>query len=517
MFIPVLSPEQSAEWDRRAEAAGIELATLMETAGRSSAAVLAARFPQAVGQGVLVACGTGNNGGDGWVLARALHRLEVPIWVAALPGPGSALAERMASRARAEGVRCVAHDGPWPGVGLVVDAILGTGARGAPRPPTGALIGRLNDLAVPIIAIDGPTGVDLRTGVVHEVAVRSGLSITFGGLRRGHLLGREEVGDVVVVDIGHPPALPAWPQLVTDDHAAAWLPRLRAEAYKGDRGRVVVLGGDAGMTGALRLAGRSAFGAGAGLVHAVAPAATIAALTAAEPDLQTCAQSFEESPTETLVGLLARADAVVVGPGLGRAPGRREFIAGVLSTARAAVLDADGLIAFQGEMAGLRALAEDRVIVLTPHIGEFRALFPQLASSLELDPWVAAEAAAGESGCTVVLKGVPSVVARSGKGSWTIAAGNPGLATGGSGDLLSGFIGTLLAQGLEPEIAAALGSQVLGRAGDLAARRHTARGMRPMDVISALPDLWRAWAARRQSPPPARPPVLVELDRPLQD
>ncbi len=510
--LPVLSPDQSAAWDASAVDGGVALATLMESAGRATAAVLAARFAHRLRDGVLVAAGPGHNGGDGWVLARALQRLEVPVWVTALPGRGAELREAMAARARAEGVREVAPDGPWPSVGLAVDALLGTGAQGAPRPPLAALLDRLLDLDVPVVAIDGPTGIDLQSGISHG-APRADLSITFGGLRRGHLLARDEVGAVVVTDIGHPPADPAWPTLVTDHQAAEWLRRLRSLDHKGDRGRVVIVGGDAGMIGAARMAGRSAFGAGAGLVHVVAPPESVAALVQAEPDVQTLAHPLDQPPSEALLELVRRADAVVIGPGLGRDPSRRGLVAALISTARAVVLDADALVAFQGAVPELRALA-GRPLVLTPHPGEFRTLFPDLAPGRELDPWAAAASAAAASGATVLLKGVPTVIAREGRAALTVAAGNPGLATGGSGDVLSGLVGTALAQGLAPEVAAAFGAQALGRAADLAARRSSARTLRPMDVVAALPDLWREWEVIRLAPPVARPPVLLELERP---
>jgi NAD(P)H-hydrate epimerase len=462
---------------------------------------------------VLVAAGPGHNGGDGWVVARALHRLDVPVWVTSPASAGAPLRERMAGLARAEGVREVAPDGPWPRVGLVVDALLGTGASGPPRPPVAALLDRLHDLESPVVAVDGPTGVDLLSGMVHG-APRADLTVTFGGFRRGHLLARDEVGTVVVVDIGHPPAEPDWPVLVSDRDAAEWLPGLRADDHKGTRGRVVVVGGDAGMTGAIRMAARAAFAAGAGLVHAVAPAETVAALVQAEPDLQTLVHPFDRDPSPTLQELVSRADAVVIGPGLGRAPGRRELVAALARAARALVLDADALVAFQGATEDLRRLAEGRPVVLTPHPGEFRTLFPELASQRELDPWGAATAAAERTGAVVLLKGVPTVVASTGHSSLTVASGNPGLATGGSGDVLSGLIGTALALRLEPEIAAAVGAQALGRGADIAARRASARSLRPMDVIAALPDLWREWDVLRRSPPPPHPPVLVELPRP---
>jgi ADP-dependent NAD(P)H-hydrate dehydratase / NAD(P)H-hydrate epimerase len=511
-MIPVLTPDQSKAWDEVAVNAGIELATLMESAGRAVAAVLSERYAHLLRTGVLVAAGPGNNGGDGWVIARALHRADVPVWVTSSE-PGSQLRERMARLARAEGVREVAPDGPWPSVGLIVDALLGTGAAGAPRPAIAALVARIHDLEVPIVAVDGPTGVDLLTGVVHG-ATRADVSVTFGGVRRGHLLARDEVGTVVVVDIGHPPPNPAWPIVVTDLQAVEWLRRLRARDHKGDRGRVVIVGGAAGMTGALRMAARAAFAAGAGLVHAVAPPETVAALLQAEPDLQTFSHPFDQPPTRALLDLVAGADALAIGPGLGREPSRRGLVTAVVEAARTAVLDADALVLFAGGMAELAALSRGRPVVLTPHPGEFRSLFPELASVRELDPWAAVTRATETSGATVLLKGVPTVIASASGPLLTVAAGNPGLATGGSGDVLAGLVSTGLAQGLEPIAAAGLGAQALGRAADLGARRHTARGLRPMDVVNALPDLWREWELLRVARPAPRLPTLFELPRP---
>jgi ADP-dependent NAD(P)H-hydrate dehydratase / NAD(P)H-hydrate epimerase len=510
--IPILSSEQSKSWDQRAVAAGVDLATLMENAGRAVAVVLTDRYAHPLRAGVLVAAGPGNNGGDGWVLARALHRLDLPVWVAST-GTGSELCERMARLSRTEGVREVSPDGPWPTLGLAVDALLGTGASGAPRPAIAALLARIHDLELPVLAIDGPTGVDLSTGVVHD-PIRADLTVTFGGLRRGHVLARDEVGDVIVVDIGLPPPDPAWPSLVTDHQAVHWLRRLRPRDHKGDRGRVVIVGGAAGMTGALRMAARAAFAAGAGLVHAVAPAETVAALVQAEPDLQTLSQPFDQKPSQALLDLVEKADALAVGPGLGREPGRRELVTSLVKCSKAAVLDADALVAFAGQIGELAELSRDRPLVLTPHPGEFRTLFPDLASVRELDPWAAAESAARTSGATVLLKGVPTVVASPGASLLTVIAGNPGLATGGSGDVLTGLVSTGLAQGLESAAAAALGAQVLGRAADFAARRHTARALRPMDVVGALPDLWREWELLRTERPAARSPILFELPRP---
>ena len=512
-LLPVLSPLQSTAWDARAERAGIALATLMDAAGRATATVLLREFPHAARQGVLVAAGTGHNGGDGWVLARALHRLDMPVWVTSLPGTPAPLTAHVAALARADGVRDVAPDGPWPSLGLVVDAILGTGASGAPRAPAAALLERLLDLDLPVLAIDGPTGLDAGTGVVHG-ATRADLTVTFGGFRRGHLLARDEAGDIVVVDIGHPPAEPGAPLFVTDAFAAARLPALHASDHKGERGRVVVLGGDTGMSGAARLAGRAAFAAGAGLVHVVAPADTIAAVRAAEPDLQTLLHATVGDVGDELRALLERADAVVIGPGLGRAEGKAAFVLACVALSTRVVLDADALVALQGRIPELAALAAGRDIVLTPHAGEFRTLFPALASTRDMDPWGAAVQAADQCGATMLLKGVPTTIARSGRPSLTVAAGNPGLATGGSGDVLSGILAALLARALEPEVAAAVAAQALGRAADLAARRVTARAMRPMDVIAALPDLWREWDVMLRTGSTVEAPVLQRLAKP---
>jgi len=515
--IPVLTPAQATEWDRRTADAGLAVQALMEVAGRSIAGVLTARLAASLRRGVLVACGPGNNGGDGWVVARALHALGYSVSAAVVGDRPSELHRQAAGMARLAGVREVAPDGPWPAVGLVVDALLGTGAAGPPRPPMAALLARVADLAVPVVAVDGPTGLDLGTGVSHG-ALPASLTITFGGYRRGHLLARDEVGDLVAIDIGLCPVDSSWSILETSALAARVIGRLAAASHKGTRGRVVIVGGAPGMIGAARLTARSAFGAGAGLVHVVAPADSVAALAAAEPDVQTSEQSFEAPPGVRTAELLGRADAVVIGPGLGREPGRIELIEAVAAQTRAPlVLDADGLMAFGGSPDRIADLAEGRSVVLTPHAGEFRALFPEHASLLGVDPWTLAAEAARATGATVLLKGVPTVVASPDGATITVAAGNPGLATGGSGDTLSGLIGALVGQGIPAEAAAAAAAQALGEAADLAARRTAARSMRPMDVTAALPDVWRSWDRLADGDQPAAiAPVLHELPAPLR-
>jgi NAD(P)H-hydrate epimerase len=217
-----------------------------------------------------------------------------------------------------------------------------------------------------------------------------------------------------------------------------------------------------------------------------------------------------------LLALLGQADAIVLGPGLGRGGQRREFLEAVAAGSQPIplLLDADALNAFQDALPSLAAIAAGRAVLLTPHAGEFRRLFPDLGDRLESDPWSAAVDASGRSRAAVLLKGVPTVVAQADAPPLTIAAGNPGLATGGSGDVLSGLAGTFLAQMQQAGPAGAVAALALGRAAEVAARRVTARAMRPMDVVGALPDLWRAWETLRRVPPPIQPPVIGRLESP---
>jgi len=501
--IPVLSATDAAAWDTAARTQyRVPSRVLMEAAGRACAGVLVAEFPDVVTRGALVVAGAGNNGGDGWVLARALHTAGLPVWVSALdPKTDDAIDNR--ALARVDGVRELGREEPWPAAALAVDALLGTGAAGPARGDVLAMAQRLVAYAAPVLAVDGPTGLDLSSGEAHG-PVRAQVTITFGGPRRGHLLAREWCGKIIVVDIGLPPPDPAWPVLVTDAWAGARLPRLRAAMHKGERGRVTVVGGASGMTGAALHAARAALAAGAGLVKLVASKEAVAAARATLPDLLTVESALAGEPEPAAAEAVEWADALVVGPGLGREPPKAEFLAGILKRkAVPTVLDADALPLFQGPA--------ERPLVCTPHLGEFRALAGDaLADAAANDRWEAAAKAAQKIRGTVLLKGVPTVVADARGPLHTIASGNPGLATGGSGDLLSGLIGAFLARGTAPIEAAALGAHALGRAAEHGAQQWTARSLRPADVLAALPDIWRAWSDAK----PQGPPVLAVLEPP---
>ncbi len=506
--IPVLAASEAAAWDAAARTQyRIPSRVLMETAGRAIVQLLVAELPAATTGGVLIAAGAGNNGGDGWVIARALHAGGIPVWVASVdPKTDDAIDNR--ALARLDGVRELGREEPWPQAAVAVDALLGTGAAGPAKGDVLALAQRLADYGAPILAVDGPTGLDLTSGEAHG-PVRAQLTVTFGGPRRGHLLAREWCGKVVVVDIGFPPPDAAWPVLVTDAWAAERLPRLAPQMHKGDRGRVCVIGGANGMSGAALHAARAALAAGAGLVKLVAARETIAAAQASLPDLLTVETDFGEQLEPGVVEAIDWADAVVIGPGLGREPraDRKSFLAAVLSRrAVPTVLDADALHVTPEPL-----VPSPRPLVATPHLGEFRALAGDvLADEAANDRWSAAARAAAKLKCTILLKGVPTVIADLRGPEQVVASGNPGLATGGSGDLLAGFIGAFLARGTAAAEAAGLGAHALGRAAEQGARQWTARSLRPADVLAALPDVWRAW----QSVKPRRPPILVDLEAP---
>src|SRR5213595_2766646 len=462
--MPVLSAAEAAAWDSAARTQyRIPSRVLMEAAGRAVAQVIVREFADVIARGVLVAAGAGNNGGDGWVVARALHAAGVPVWVSGLdPKTDDAIDSR--ALARMDGVREIGRDEPWPAAAVAVDALLGTGAAGPARGDVLALAQRLVAYGATVVALDGPTGLDLSSGEAHG-PVRAALSVTFGGPRRGHLLARDWCGKIVVVDIGLPPADPSWPLLVTDGWAGARLPKLTPTMHKGDRGRVTVVGGSNGMTGAALHAARAALAAGAGLVKLVAAKETIDAARASLPDVLTVESALGPELEEEAAQALEWADALVIGPGLGREPARGQFLKAALACRPIpTVVDADALTLFAGPV--------ERPVVLTPHLGEFRAQFgDQLADEAANDRWGAAAKAAQKIKGTVLLKGVPTVIADLRGPIHVVASGNPGLATGGSGDLLTGFIGAFLARGSAGPEAAALGAHALGRAAEYGARQ----------------------------------------------
>lgn len=505
MTVPVLNASQAAEWDARARTeAHIPSRVLMEAAGRAVAAAVAREYPGALRAGIIVAAGPGNNGGDGWVAARALAALRAQVWVAETDRERSPDCEANRALALSEGVVPLDAAGAWPAAGVLIDALLGTGASGAPRGALGDLATRVAAHQGPIVAVDGPTGLDLTSGEAHG-PVRATLTVTFGGARRGHLLQREWCGTVAIADIGFPPPLAGWPALFTHDDARRLLPPFHADMHKGERGHVVVIGGAEGMAGAALHAASAAFATGAGIVKVAANPATVQTAQAILPDALTVTTALGPDVEPDLAAALAWASAVILGPGLGRGPQRAAFVRAVLErVAVPVVIDADALHAGPDAFGAGTAPR-----VFTPHPGEFRAAFPDLAPLLAEDRFAAASSATSPA-TTVLLKGVPTVIASPERVLSVVATGNPALATGGSGDLLAGFIAGFLARGLDPHDAAGLGAYTLGRAAELASEQLTVRATRPADVLASVPELWR----RLADPPPVTPPFLYELPAP---
>jgi len=511
--IPVLDAAQAASWDEHARVeAGIPSRVLMEAAGRAVAHIIARDFAPILNKGVLVVAGHGNNGGDGWVAARALKAAGVAVYAVDEERERSVDCEANRALALADGVERFPAESEWPNAGVVVDGILGTGASGQPRGSIGNLAQKVAGFGSPVVAIDGPTGLDLSTGEAHG-PVKADVTVTFGGARRGHLLQRTWCGKVVVAEIGFPPPFADWPLLVEDRWSGAVLPPFAAAMHKGDRGRVLVIGGDHGMAGAAIHAATTALASGAGLAKIVAHAVTIQAAQELLPDALTVESALGPELEPELEQAMDWADALVLGPGLGRGEQRTALVKSVLAaTEKPLVIDADALhTGFETLMAGKSPR------VLTPHPGEFAAVFPDLAEQVRSDRFAAATAAATASSAStaspapvVLLKGVPTVIAQDEGPSRVVAAGNPALATGGSGDLLAGFVGAFLARGMDPMDAAALGAHILGRAAELAARDRSVRSTRPADITQALPQLWKVL----QSPDAPRPPVLIELAPP---
>jgi len=511
--VPVLSSAEAAEWDRLArEFAKIPSRVLMESAGRAVAAAVAKEFGSRLPLGVVVACGTGNNGGDGFVAARALAAQGVSVTAVVLPGDPSPDCLENKILATMHGVHVVEPDDEWGGCGVALDALLGTGAKGAPRGAAAGAIERLMRLAVPVVAVDGPSGLDLSTGVVHAPCVRATTTVTFGGWRRGHLLQRTVCGRVLVADIGFPPPDPSWPCAVTDAWLREVLPPFSAEMHKGDRGRIVVVGGSEGMAGAVIFAAKAAARSGAGLVKIAAHEATVRAAQANNPDLMTVTTALDSQVEGPLAEALAWADAVILGPGLGRGAARERFARNVLGIAKGAVLvDADGLMAFRGAAEELAGLLAGRHALLTPHRGEFAALFPDLAEGARRNPFDAASAAAARVRAGVLLKGVPTVVGSPGVPPLVSAAGNPALATGGTGDVLSGMAASWLARGAPPQIAGAAAAHVHGRAAESLAQHRSVRTLRPDDLLSVLSPLWRELVEKEIR---VDPPFIASLEPP---
>jgi NAD(P)H-hydrate epimerase len=445
-------------------AAGTPGAVLMERAGAAVAAVVRDRFPHA--HRVAVVCGGGANGGDGIVAARHLRAAGVDAVctvIASRPYAGdAALACDEAVRAGVPISRVGAIGAGLEGVDLVIDALLGTGAVGAPRGAVAAAIDAIGLAGVPVVAVDVPSGVDASTGETPGAVVRADATVTFHALKVGHLVmpGRAHVGAVVVADIGIVAGAGGSPaRLVGTAAIEARVGRSRVGS-KYDAGSVVVVGGSTGMTGAIALCARAALRGGAGIVVAAVPASLNAVLEVklTEPMTLPCPDddgALLPAALAAIVTRTARAGCVVVGPGIGRDPRTAALVVALAAAVEAPLLvDADALHAIPLELLAARP----GPTIVTPHAGEAAALLGLDRAAVEASRLDAARRIASVGRTVCVLKG-PDTLVVAPAGTLAIRDGDdPGIATAGAGDVLAGTIAALVAVGNRPFQAAAIGA-----------------------------------------------------------
>ncbi len=486
----ILSNEEMRRADAMAVEAGTASLALMENAGRAVADIIVSRFAPCR---VAVLCGPGNNGGDGFVVARLLsgHGFDV---VVACGGEQKGDAAAMADRWR--GARAPLIPVVLDEADLIVDALFGTGLSRPPDAIYRTLIEAVNRASVPVVAVDIPSGVDGDSGQVRGIAIEADITVTFFRLKPAHLLlpGRELCGETLLADIGIPDAACAGISLFENSPAlwGAYYPWPRPDAHKYARGHCLVVSGPAHATGAARLAARGALRIGAGLVSVAAQGDAVAVNAAHLTAIMV--KPFDGAAG--LASLLAdrRLNAAVMGPGLGVGPDTVALVARMLASGTATVLDADALTSFRDDPQALFGKIHHPV-VMTPHDGEFERIFPGLlesaASKVE-----AARAAAARSGAVVLLKGNDTVIAAP-DGRAVINANAPaGLATAGAGDVLAGFIGGLMAQGMPAFEAASAGAWLHG---DAAGRFGP--GLIAEDLPEILPESLSGLRERLVTPP----------------
>jgi ADP-dependent NAD(P)H-hydrate dehydratase / NAD(P)H-hydrate epimerase len=483
---PAPTADESVALDRRAiEELGVPQSVLMENAGRSAAAVLDRLYP---GGPVVGIVGSGNNGGDALVLLRTLAawgREARVVLAADRPADDRLLHGWPLPLARDTDLDEESWSALLDSAAVVVDGVLGTGVRGAPRDRQAAAIRHVNRAARPVVALDVPSGIDATTGAVPGEAVDAHVTVAFGAPKLGCLLhpARSLVGRLVAVEIGFPPweAGDAGAVLVTPAWAHHRLPRRGSDTHKKAVGSVLVVAGQPGMAGAAILAARAAFRAGAGLVRVCSAAENRAALQSALPE----AIYVDGSDAAALGAALEASDALATGPGLGTGPAARSLLAAIADgTPLPTVLDADALNVAAGRGLDLAAVAASRPLLITPHPGEMGRLLTGAAAD-PAGPAAKAREAAERFGCAALLKGAPSVVGAVGEPLLVDTQGSSDLAVAGMGDALTGVCASLMAQGLPPREAGAVGLFVTGRAARIAGRGGA---LVPSDVIRWLPD-----------------------------
>ena len=481
--LPLYSAAQVRELDRLAiEEAGIPGYTLMTRAGEACWAVI--NLCWSGDNALSVFCGAGNNGGDGFVIARLALQANWRVQVYQLGDVARMSADARQARdalTDAGGVVTDYSEGAAIEGELVVDALLGSGVD---RPVEGlwcSAIEAINASALPVLAVDIPSGLHSNTGARMGVATVAAHTVTFIGRKVGLYTGvaADHCGEIHFADLAVPDSVMARVEAaarlrVTAQPGSLFASRKRV-AHKGDFGHVLVIGGDHGMSGAVRLAGEAALRTGAGLVSVATRPEHAAVIAAACPELM----CHGVSQPRQLRPLLEKASVILVGPGLGRSGWARALLAAVLQTRQPRVMDADALNGLAGQPQPFRQQ------VLTPHPGEAAHLLNQTTAAIQADRLQAARDISQQYGGTTVVKGAGSIIQPSEGTPVVCAAGNPGMATAGSGDVLSGIIAALIAQGLDVDAAAVSGVCIHALAGDMAARAGE-RGLIARDIIASL-------------------------------
>lgn len=498
----VVTAAEIAELDRRAtEQFGIPVEQLMEAAGTRVAQAAVEMLGASTGP-VVVLVGRGNNGGDGLVAVRHLAARGIRV-TAVLAAEASAFTGPAAHHldvAREAGVGIYegppTQDEPLRSAALIIDALFGTGFRGPARGASAALIEAANASAVPILAVDIPSGLNADSGAPDGPAIRAAATITMGLPKVGLVLfpGAEFAGALTVGDIGYPPDLVADPalrtHLVTAEMVRERLPPRAADSHKGTYGRVLVVAGSVGFTGAAVLAALGALRTGAGLVtvgvpRAIYPVVAAHLIEAMPTPLDDDQGMVAKGALPRVAELAARSDVVAAGPGLSTGAGVRAVIEGLLNAGKPLVLDADGLNALAGEPEVLRGTSAP--VVITPHPGELSRLLGMPVQTILADRLGAAREAADRTRAVVVLKSAATAVATPDGDAYIVRRGNAGMATGGMGDVLTGAIASLIGQGVSPVEAAWCGAYLHGLAADLLAEQRGMIGMLASEVAHHLP------------------------------
>jgi ADP-dependent NAD(P)H-hydrate dehydratase / NAD(P)H-hydrate epimerase len=510
----VFTAEEMRRLDQRAiTELGIPGATLMENAGRGAAEAIVAVLPALGaprrGARVVVVCGKGGNGGDGFVVARWLkrHGARPTVLLVSAPAEVDGDAGRKLRELGRAGIR------PRPFTGdrasadmlaqahLVVDALLGTGSRGVPEGGVSRAIELINASGRPVVALDIPSGLSANTGAHAGAVIKAAMTLTFAGLKRGLICspGDELAGQVTVIPIGvpdHDVTRGVTTFLLERGDVAGHFPRRPRAGHKGTYGHLLLVAGSLGKTGAAALAAMAAMRSGVGLVTVATPASqqpvvaglVLEAMTA--PLLETAARSLALKAREAIVELAGARDAVAIGPGIGLDDETAQVVRSLVrELPRPMVIDADGLTALAGHLDVLRDAPSARC--LTPHPGEMARMLGARVDEVQRDRIEATREFATRHRVHIVLKGTKSVVAAPDGRVFVNPTGNPGMASGGTGDVLTGVLGAFLARGMEPDAAMRSSVYLHGSAGDVAAERVGEEALVARDVIAAIPEAFK--------------------------